>query len=274
MSMSLKPFLKWAGGKTQLLPVLSEHVPFKYGCYYEPFLGGGALLFHLLPPKAFVSDINAELINCYQCLQSLPEKVTKHLDSFPINQDFFHELRAADRAEDWQNRESSWKAARVIYLNKTCYNGLYRVNRKGEVNSPWGYYDNPTIYEPESLDGIRNYLSDFGKRLVAEDFQIALTKPVAGDFVYLDPPYDILSDTASFTGYSAGGFHKEHHVILKKLVDELTAKDVKVLQSNADTPFIRNLYKDYKVIEVQAKRSINSKGNKRGNVTELLIKNY
>lgn len=272
--MNPKPFLKWAGGKTQLLPVLSEHVPFKYGCYYEPFLGGGALLFHLQPYKAVVSDINAELINCYECIVAIPENVIKHLDLFPINQDFFHELRAADRSEDWLSKENSWKAARIIYLNKTCYNGLYRVNRKGEVNSPWGYYDNPTIYEAENLEMIRRFLYGSQKRIFAEDFQTVLTKPVAGDFVYLDPPYDILSDTSSFTGYAAGGFHKEHHVILKKLVDELTAKDVKVLQSNADTPFIRNLYKDYKIIEVQAKRAINSKGNKRGNVTELLIKNY
>lgn len=273
--MNPKPFLKWAGGKTQLLPELLKHVPTDFETYYEPFLGGGALLFELQPKRAVIADINWELVNVYEELKSNPTKVTGYIDSFPIKKEFFYKLRELDRVRGWDhNFDWAWRAARMMYLNKTCYNGLWRVNKKGENNTPWGYYSNPTIYELDNIHAVSSYLNTSDVDISSADFQNTLSNPTTNDFVYLDPPYDILNDTSNFTGYSAGGFSKGNHEILKQCVDSLTKRNVKVLQSNADTPFIRDLYADYHIVEVQAKRSINSKGNRRGSITELLIKNY
>ena len=272
--MKPKPFLKWAGGKTQLLPVLSEHIPANFRTYYEPFVGAGALLFHLQPKVAVVSDFNAELINCYKVLKDKPECLTGTIDSLPINSNFYYELRAADRNEDFLDKPCLWRAARFIYLNKTCFNGLYRVNKQGEFNVPFGKYKNPSIYDIENINAVNGFLVSNSVSIEAMDFQKTLMLPHQSDFVYLDPPYDTFSDTSNFTGYTLGGFQRADQKVLKGCMDRLTARGAKALQSNADTPFIRELYADYEIVEVQAKRSINSKGDKRGKVTELLIKNY
>jgi DNA adenine methylase len=273
-SIKPQPFVKWAGGKRKLLPELTKHVPTQFETYYEPFLGAGALLFHLQPKIAFISDSNAELINCYKVLKDEPEWLANTIDSFPVNSEFYYELRAADKNEDFLNKPCLWRAARFIYLNKTCYNGLYRVNRQGEFNVPFGKYKNPSIYDIENINAVNCFLSFNSVSIEAMDFHVSLMMPGRNDFVYLDPPYDVLSDTSNFTGYTLGGFQKADQRVLKGWMDKLTARGAKVLQSNADTPFIRNLYSDYEIIEVFAKRSINSKGDKRGNVTELLIRNY
>lgn len=273
--MNPKPFLKWAGGKTQLLPQLVEHIP-NFDTYYEPFLGAGALLFELQPKRAVIADVNAELINCYRAIKHNSEELVAIINSFPINSEFFYRLRAADRDLSFALKSDVWKAARIIYLNKTCFNGLYRVNNKGEFNSPWGKYSNPKIYDWDNLQFVNSYLNNSSVKIIDQDFEALLRSEffAASSFVYCDPPYDVLSDTSDFTGYSAGGFTRKHQWGLRACVDILSRDGVKVLVSNADTPFIRDLYKDYEIVEVQAKRSINSKGNKRGNVTELLIKNY
>lgn len=276
--MNPKPFLKWAGGKTQLLPVLSEHIPGVFDTYYEPFVGAGALFFHLMPNKAVIADINSELINCYAMLANSETalKTLEIIDGFPINQEFFYQLRAADREKDFFQKSSAWRAARIIYLNKTCYNGLYRVNGNGEFNAPWGKYKNPKIYCPDNIKAVMDYLQNSSASISISptDYKFTLLCPTYKDFVYLDPPYDVLTETSNFTGYAMGGFHREQQKALKECVDNLTDGNVRVLQSNADTPFIRNLYKDYEIIEVQAKRNINSNADKRGAITELLIKNY
>lgn len=265
--------MKWAGGKTQLLPQLVEHIP-SFDTYYEPFIGGGALLFELQPKKAVIADVNSELINCYKVVKDKPRELASLIDTFPINSEFFYELRSADRDADYTHKSPVWKAARILYLNKTCFNGLYRVNNKGEFNAPWGKYSNPKIYDWDNLQAVSAYFNDNLVCFETEGFYDTLVEPSKGDFVYCDPPYDVLSDTSNFTGYTLGGFTRADQKCLKEYIDDLTNEGVKVLQSNADTPFIRTLYSDYNIIEVQAKRSINSKGDKRGSITELLIKNY
>ena len=272
--MSPKPFLKWAGGKTQLLPVLSEHIPGKFDCYHEPFLGAGALFFHLQPSNAVIADINQDLINCYKCIRNELDLVLGHIDSFPINEEFYYALREEDRHTLFVEGSLEYKAARLIYLNKLCYNGLFRVNKLGQFNVPYGKYKNPKIYDWQNLMDINSYFFGNYVEISSADFEQVISRSKSGDFVYCDPPYDVVSPTSNFTGYAMGGFTKEDHERLKLAIDRASRRSVKILQSNADTPFIRNLYKDYEIIEVQAKRAINSKADKRGNVTELLIKNY
>ena len=268
-----KPFVKWAGGKTQLLPELLKHIP-KYTTYFEPFGGGGALFFALKSPMSFISDINEELINCYEMVADYHKVIITTIQSMPVDENFFYQLREADRKPNFKSRNRIWRAARFIYLNKTCYNGLYRVNKKGQFNVPWGKYSNPTLVDEKTLKDAACFLR-FSKPYVScLPWQEIFKVPGSNDFVYLDPPYDVLTETANFTSYSKLPFGKNEQTELKAGVDELNARGAKVLQSNANTPFIRNLYKDYEIIEVQAKRTINSNGNKRGNVTELLIKNY
>jgi DNA adenine methylase len=268
-----KSFVKWAGGKTQLLPELLKHIP-EYSTYFEPFCGSGALLFALKPTLSFISDINDELMNCYEVIAEQPLQLLIEIEKMPIGEDFFYKLRAADRSPDFKSTRRAWRAARFIYLNKTCYNGLYRVNKQGQNNVPWGKYANPTLIDKNVLRDTAFYLKHAGIYISSLHWSEMFKVPSKGDFVYLDPPYDVVSDTANFTSYSKEKFGKQEYVELKTGVDDLTSRGIKVLQSNADTPFIRNLYKDYEIVEVQAKRNINSKGNKRGNVTELLIKNY
>lgn len=271
-----RPFVKWAGGKTKLLSELLKYTPVNFDTYYEPFIGGGALLFELQPKRAVIADVNTELINCYKVIQQAPDKLAAIIDSFPVSPEFFYKLREADREQAYEHKSSIWKAARIIYLNKTCYNGLYRVNNKGEFNAPWGKYSNPKIYDWDNLQAVSAYLNDNQVSIEAKSFDELLMSKVftPSSFVYCDPPYDVLTDTSDFTGYCKGGFTRNHQRVLKICVDVLSRNCVKVLVSNADTPFIRDLWKDYNIIEVKARRSINSVADKRGNVTELLIKNY
>lgn len=269
---ALLPFVKWAGGKRQLLPELLKHVPNNYNTYFEPFLGGGALLFALQPSKAFINDINSELINCYLVIAEHPLHLLAEIKTFPIDQDFYYKLREEDRNPYFQQKDRIWRAARFIYLNKTCFNGLYRVNQKGQNNVPWGKYKNPTVLDKSVLE-VSHYLRTSKVCICNTTWQGIFSLVTPNSFVYLDPPYDVLSQTANFTGYSEKPFGKTEQAELKAGMDMLTERGAKVLQSNANTPFICNLYKDYEIIEVQAKRAINSKGDKRGNVTELLIKN-
>lgn len=270
---ALSPFVKWAGGKRQLLPELLKHVP-DYQTYFEPFVGGGALLFALQPRKAFINDINSELINCYLVIAEHPlHHLLAEIKTFPIDQDFYYKLREEDRNPDFQQKDKVFRAARFIYLNKTCFNGLYRVNKKGQNNVPWGKYKNPTVLD-ESVRKVSHYLRTAEVCICNTTWQEIFSIVTPNSFVYLDPPYDVFSQTANFTSYSKLPFGKNEQTELKAGVDELNARGAKVLQSNANTPFIRDLYRDYEITEVQAKRAINSKGNKRGNVSELLIKNY
>jgi DNA adenine methylase len=264
------PFLKWAGGKGQLLPELLARVPPKLGTYHEPFLGSGAFFFALRAAgrlkRARLCDANEELINAFCAVRDDVEAVIGHLRRHTADAEHFYEVRALDPA----NLSPSERAARLIYLNRTCFNGLYRVNTRGRFNVPYGRYQNPRICDPPRLEAASAALR--GVELVCEPFGDALTRAKRGDFVYLDPPYVPVSKSASFTAYSAGGFGPVEQKRLARDAMALAERGVHVLLSNADVPVVHDLYADCLRERVQAARAINSKGDRRGKVSELLIR--
>ncbi|OPX89803.1 MAG: Modification methylase DpnIIA [Pelotomaculum sp. PtaB.Bin117] len=271
----LGPFLKWAGGKRQLLPEIRRLIPLSYKTYFEPFVGAGAVLFDIQPDKAVINDINDELINVYKVvrdnLAELIEDLSKHANS----KEYYYQIRDLDKKKErFNNLSSVKKASRIIYLNKTCYNGLFRVNSQGCFNVPFGNYKNPNLFNRMALQAISEYLNSADISIYNTDFEEAVETAGRGDFVYFDPPYDPVSDTASFTGYYLGGFDKNKQIRLKATVDKLTQKGCKVLLSNSATSFIKELYADYKIMPVVAKRPINSAAAKRGSVEEVLVLNY
>lgn len=269
------PVLKWVGGKRQLLQDITQYIPEKHSTYYEPFLGGGAVLFELQPAKAVVNDINEELINVYNAIRDDVEGLIDDLKKHRNEADYFYEIREKDRDRENYNKLSDIeKASRIIYLNKTCYNGLFRVNRHGEFNTPFGRYQNPNIVNEDTLRAVSNYFNKANITFKCGDFEEAVKGIRKGSFVYFDPPYDPVSDSSNFTGYDRGGFDRDEQIRLKKLCDKLNERGVKFLLSNSATEFILDLYKDYDIKIVQAKRTINSKGDKRGEVNEVLVKNY
>lgn len=270
----IAPFLKWVGGKRQLMPAIKELIPKNYNNYYEPFIGGGAVLFDLQPKKAVINDFNKELINVYKTIKENPEKLISDLKTHKNESDYFYDLRALDREEDFKNLSTIKKASRVIYLNKTCYNGLYRVNNSGEFNSPFGRYKNPNIVNEITIKAVSKYLNTNDITILNVDFEKALKGIKKGSFVYFDPPYHPVSTSSNFTGYVQGGFDMYEQVRLKNTCDDLDKKGVKFLLSNSATQFIEDIYKDYKISYVKANRSINSNGKKRGEIDEVLIRNY
>ena len=273
----VKPFLKWAGGKRQLLGEITKNMPEKYNNYYEVFIGGGALLFHLQPKKAVINDSNKELINCYKVIRDDPEELIEDLKTHKNEAEYFYNIRKLDRHKKKYNKLSDiQRASRIIYLNKTCFNGLFRVNSQGQFNVPFGKYKNPDIVNEVVIKEVSKYLNNNEIIIKNQDFEDALNTAQKDDFIYLDPPYDPVSNTASFTSYDMKGFGKKEQEKLKNAVDSLHKKGCKILLSNSYTEFIRNLYNDkyYNQIIISATRSINSKGNKRGKIEEILIKNY
>ena len=272
----VQPFLKWAGGKRQLLHKIRSLIPRKYGCYFEPFVGAGAVLFDLQPAKATINDTNDELINCYRVIRNHPAELIEHAQSHPVNKKYFYRLRSRDRGADFVELSALERASRIIFLNKTCYNGLFRVNSRGQFNVPFGRYRDPTVIDEDVIRAVSDYLNRAELTILNGDFAVAVEEAKRGDFVYFDPPYDPISDSSSFTGYSLSGFDKEEQGRLKEVCDDLHRRGCKVLLSNSATEFIQKLYSDrskYTVIGVDANRSINSNGNSRGKVTELLIFN-
>lgn len=270
----IAPFLKWVGGKRQLMPAIKELIPKNLINYYEPFIGGGAVLFDLQPKKAVINDFNEELINVYQTIKENPEGLISDLKTHKNESDYFYDLRALDREESFENLSNIKKASRVIYLNKTCYNGLYRVNNSGEFNSPFGRYKNPNIVNETTIRAVSKYLNTNDITILNGDFEEALKEIKIGCFVYFDPPYHPVSASSNFTGYVQGGFDIYDQVRLRDLCDVLDKKGVKFLVSNSATLFIEDLYKDYKISYVKANRSINSNAKKRGEIDEVLIRNY
>jgi len=282
-----RPLLKWAGGKRQLLKEITPVLPEDFrnpdrgenpaesgGRYLEPFLGGGALLFHLLPREGIVSDINPELINFYTVLKTRPEELLTRLEEFPVDSESYYRIRSWDREADWKSRSPVSRAARLLYLNRTCYNGLFRVNRRGEFNVPYGRYRNPRVVQPERLRETAAYLAGNAIRLVCQDFELTMEEARTGDFVYLDPPYDPVNTTSSFTGYTSGGFGREEQVRLRDACRRLDRRGVRFLLSNSATPFVLDLYREFLCDTVQASRNINSRGEGRGPILELLARNY
>ncbi len=269
------PVLKWVGGKRQLLDTLVPLLPKKITTYCEPFVGGGALLFYLQPNCAYVNDINDELIRVYTVIKNDVEALISSLQKCKNESEFFYSVRDWDRdKEKYASLSDLEKAARILYLNKTCYNGLFRVNNAGEFNSPFGNYRNPNIVNAPTLRAVSSYLNSATVHLSSTDYAHVIEKLPKGTFVYLDPPYDPVSDTASFTGYSKGGFSRDDQIRLRKCCDTLNAKGLKFMLSNSSTDFIREQYSIYNITTVQAKRAINSDSAKRGEVDEVVVRNY
>lgn len=269
------PVLKWVGGKRQLMSEIEKVLPKTYTTYYEPFIGGGAVLFELQPNKAVINDVNGELINLYNVIKDDVELLIEDLKKHENTPEYFYSIRELDRKKDkYENLSNIEKASRIVYLNKTCFNGLFRVNKAGEFNSPFGKYKNPNIVDEVTLKAVSKYFNKADIKILNGDFEASLKGIRKGAFVYLDPPYDPVSNSANFTGYDKGGFNRDEQIRLKKLCDKLDKKGVKFLLSNSATDFIKDLYKDYNIKIVKAKRAINSNGNARGEVDEVLVRNY
>lgn len=273
---NVSPVLKWAGGKTQLLGQLTSLMPTEeITTYCEPFLGGGAMLFRIQPGVAYVNDINVGLMNVYNVIKHFPEALIAELSSYENTAEFYYKIRGFDRdAKEFAALTAVEQAARFIYLNKTCFNGLYRENRQGQFNVSYGKYKNPDFVNAEGIRAVSQYFNAANIYFTSMDFSEVLKTLPSGSFVYLDPPYDPVSETANFTSYTRYGFTKDDHIRLKQCCDELTARGIKFMLSNSNTDFIRQLYTGYFITEVSARRAINCNGNGRGGVTELVIRNY
>jgi len=274
----LHPVVKWAGGKTQLLPLLISKCPKKFNKYYEPFVGGGALLLALQPTHAVINDKNKELIAVYKCLRNHTNflKMIEAIDLFASNhsEDNYYRVRDLDRKSCFKELKNYEKAARTIYLNKTCFNGLYRVNSKGFFNVPWNGNTKPGFYDKENIEAVHDYFNKRKPIILMKDFEKCVSTALPGDFVYFDPPYDVLENKNSFTTYTKDEFGKEQQKRLAKVFKELSDRGVFVMASNHNTPFINELYKDFNITVIEARRSINSKGDGRGKVEEVIITNY
>jgi len=271
--MSARPCLKAVGGKTALLPEILPRLPAKIRTYYEPFLGGGAVFFALAAEKkrrfgrAVLSDLNGEFMHAYATIARDVEGVIRALKKHVYEEKHYYAVRALNLFGLSLND----RAARLIYLNKTAFNGLYRVNKKGRFNVPFGKYTNPTICDEENLRAVADVFRTVNTSLFSFDFEKTVEGAKRGDAVYFDCPYAPASETANFTGYTKSGFGPKEQERLRDVARDLVERGVHVLLSNSDTPFVRDLYRGFKIEEVQAPRRVNSKGDKRGNVGELLI---
>lgn len=277
--VTAQPFLKWVGGKGQLLEQFEAFFPqTSLRGYYEPFIGSGAVFFHLHAKGLFehyrLSDINEELINCYRVVQqdvgALIDVLAEHKEKHnKHDKEHYYATRELDRETDWKNVSPVVRAARMIYLNKTCYNGLWRVNSKGQFNVPMGRYVKPAILDEDRLRAASAALQ--GVELVVDDFESVVRRAEKGDFVYFDPPYVPLSKTANFTSYAADDFGRWEQKKLWLVFSELAARGCHVMLSNSDTEFINNLYREFRVEKVTARRAINSASRKRGRITEVVV---
>jgi DNA adenine methylase len=270
----VQPFVKWVGGKRQLIKEISKYIPKGNYKYYEPFVGGGAIFFDLQPKNAVINDYNSELINTYNVIKNNVEELIEYLKTYPNDEEFYYNMRESDRKKEYENWSEIKKASRFIYLNKTCYNGLYRVNQAGYFNTPFGRYKNPNIVNDVVLKAVSKFLNENNIVIKSGDYKEVLKGIKKNSFVYLDPPYDPVSHSSNFTGYTMGGFGKDQQIELKEVCDELNKKKIKFLLSNSNTEFIRNLYNNYNIEIVNANRSINSIASKRGEVEEVLVRNY
>ncbi len=267
--LRLTPFLKWAGGKRQLLAQLAPYIPPTYGAYIEPFLGGGALYLALKPAQAILADLNQELILCYQIIRDQLDDLLTDLDRHIYDREYYYQLRA----ESTETLSPVARASRFLYLNKCGYNGLYRVNASGQFNVPFGRYPKPPrLYREEAIRTTSALLRSADLRTAP--FQESMDRGASGDFVYLDPPYHPLSASANFTAYTAGTFGAGDQEELARWYRLLDQRGCRLMLSNSSAPLIRELYHDFRIEEVQATRAINSDPLARGAVTELVVLNY
>ena len=279
LSVIPKPFVKWAGGKRQLLPVITSYIPKKFERYFEPFLGGGAVFFHLLShekqAKWFISDLNSDLILSYVTVRDRVKHLISELEFHSVNY-FKNPNKYYYKVRESNPKGQIEKVSRLLFLNKTCFNGLYRVNSKGKFNVPLGKYVNPNIVNGENLLAVSEILQSKDISIKCQDFETAIENASAGDFVYLDPPYQPISATANFTSYTDGEFDYSDQKRLYAKFKALDKKGVKVLLSNSRSKEILRLFKEFSdgIIEINANRFINSVSERRTGHSELLIKNY
>lgn len=275
---TLHPFVKWAGGKTQLLPKLKSFMPIKFNKYFEPFVGSGSLLFDIKPKVATINDLNSELIYSYICFQDdhllslLKKELRKHEENHC--EDYYYHVREMDRNINFISLPIYIRAARMIYLNKTCFNGLYRVNSNGYFNVPSGRKEHIKTFDEDNFNNLREYFKSNKINILNGDFEEAVINAKPEDFVYFDPPYDVIENKNSFTSYAKNNFGKDEQVRLANLYKRLNKQGVHLMLSNHNTPFINDLYREFNIHVVKAKRMINSKANGRGNVEEVIITNY
>lgn len=275
MNESRKPVIKWVGGKRQLLPEITPRFPQTFQRYCEPFLGGGAVFFSLQPEKYLVSDVNPELINLYTVIRDNVDELIHHLSTMQVSAEEYYRIRSLDRDEStWEKTTHTQRAARTIYLNRVGYNGLYRVNRAGQFNVPYGRHNNPRILNEETLRALCEYLNDAEGQILCASYEEAVPHLTAGDFVYFDPPYDPVSPSANFTHYTRDGFTRENQIALRDTCRDLHERGVKFMLSNSSTPFIHELYAEFHVEKVHARRSVNSNASRRGTIHEVLVRNY
>ncbi len=280
-----RPFIKWAGGKSQLIQQYLPHFPERYQNYYEPFVGGGAIFFHLQPLRSLLIDINIELVNVYRCVRDQVEELISYLEAHreKHSSEHYYEVRAATQrppgsqqfpSDDWLDQGNDLeRASRLIYLNKTCFNGLYRENSKGYFNVPLGSYKQPSIYDPDILRACSNALKSTKIEMGSFDMILDHAKSQA-DFVYFDPPYHPISATSKFTSYNRYSFHEADQIRLRDTVRTLSDRGVQVMLSNSDCDFVRDLYQDFNIETIYASRNINCNAEKRGKITEVLVTNY
>ena len=265
------PIVKWAGGKSRLLGELTSRLPNARqwtGKYFEPFAGGLALYFHLRPRTAVLADMNPELINLYKVVRDTPDALIDDLQRHTAERTYFYAVRALDPAD----LTPVERASRFVFLNRTCFNGLWRVNRSGQFNVPFGRYDNPTLCPEVRLRAASQALQ--GAALDHTDFESALVTARRGDFVYFDPPYDPITKTARFTSYTMGNFGDDDQRRLADLFARLAARGVRCMLSNSDTPFIRELYASFTIDTIMAPRAISRDATKRTPVREVIVRSY
>jgi len=274
-----KPFVKWAGGKRQLIPILNENLPKSFGTYYEPFIGGGALLFHILAErnaqKCSISDLNSDLVLTYTTIRDKIDGLVSSLKNHEKNyqkdsKTYYYSVRESNPRSEIE------KTSRLLFLNRTCFNGLYRVNSKGKFNVPLGRYTNPNIVNENNLRSVSAVLNTSKVEIKCRDFESILRDAKKSDLVYFDPPYQPVSDTANFTSYTNKSFTYDDLHRLSELCLKLDSKGCKVLLSNSDSKEVAKIFSDtpWKINKIQANRSINSNSKKRTGHFELLIKNY
>lgn len=273
---TLQPFTKWTGGKRQLLSVIKSLMPDNYNRYFEPFIGGGALFFDLAPKTAYINDFNSELINCYQQIRDNPKELIDLLTRHQANnsKDYYLNLRSVDRDNRINEMSPMERAARIMYMLRVDFNGLYRVNSKNQFNVPYGRYKNPKIVNETLILAISDYLNKNNIQILNCDFECAVKDVKSRDFVYFDPPYIPLSETSSFTSYTHEGFSYEEQVRLRDVFRKLDKKGAYVMLSNSSSPLVEELYKGFNIHKVDANRTNGAKSSSRGKISEIIVTNY
>lgn len=275
VNKELQPFTKWTGGKRKLLPIIKSLMPDNYTNYFEPFVGGGALFFELAPQQALINDFNTELINCYQQIKEHPDQLITLLQHHQEKntKDYYLDLRSVDRDGRIEQMTGVEKAARIMYMLRVDFNGLYRVNAKNQFNVPYGRYKNPKIVDSELIYAISNYLNKNSIQIVSGDFEKAVETAKQGDFVYFDPPYIPISETSAFTSYTHEGFSYDDQVRLRDTFKKLSERGVHVMLSNSSSSLVYELYKDFTIHSIEVTRANGAKASSRGKVLEVIITN-